>query len=142
MSKHSKSTDELVSSMAKQLLQGATMTGDSCPNCNTPLFRNKQGTLFCPKCERPVIIVDSLEEVPQEHSGDTAHKPLPSTNQTGSLTEQTVFTQLQKVLLSKIQIFTNTMASTSDPTKLRELLSVLEELHKVYSQLPKTITEK
>ena len=42
--------------MANLLRAGYTMLNISCPECNNPIFRNKEGALFCPTCKRKVII--------------------------------------------------------------------------------------
>ncbi|MCJ7610339.1 hypothetical protein MUP00_11880 [Candidatus Bathyarchaeota archaeon] len=52
---------ESIRHMSELLRSGATMTADHCPVCNTPLFRFK-GQLFCPKCDKPVVIVKEGEE--------------------------------------------------------------------------------
>ena len=54
--------------MADLLRQGATLTDLSCPVCASPLFRLKDGTLWCAKCEKKVIVVKEGEE-PEKASG-------------------------------------------------------------------------
>lgn len=47
--------------LARWLRMGAAMTGHTCPVCGTPLFRYR-GQLFCPVCERRVVVVrDEME---------------------------------------------------------------------------------
>ena len=48
--------------MADLLRQGATLTDLSCPACASPLFRLKDGMLWCAKCEKKVIVVKEGEE--------------------------------------------------------------------------------
>ena len=50
-----------VKKMAELLKSGATMLSETCPECGTPLFRKGRET-FCPKCNRPVVIVESAEQ--------------------------------------------------------------------------------
>jgi len=45
-----------IKEMANLLRAGYTMLNMSCPECNNPIFRNKEGELFCPTCKRKVII--------------------------------------------------------------------------------------
>ncbi|MEM2122440.1 MAG: Sjogren's syndrome/scleroderma autoantigen 1 family protein [Candidatus Bathyarchaeia archaeon] len=47
--------------IADLLKSGATMLSDTCPVCHTPLFM-KDDKIFCPKCNKPVIIISSPEE--------------------------------------------------------------------------------
>jgi uncharacterized Zn finger protein (UPF0148 family) len=49
---------------AELLMQGATLTDLSCPVCASPLFRLKDGTLWCTKDEKKVVIVKEGEEMP------------------------------------------------------------------------------
>ena len=129
MTKQKSTTDDLVSSMAKQLLQGVTMTGESCPNCNTPIFRNKEGTLYCPKCNRPVIIVDNPQDIPPEPT----MKPENTESQAPQVKPHGTWSHLQNVLLRKIAEVTNTISAVSDPAQLRTQLLVLEDLLRIYS---------
>ncbi len=46
--------------MANLLKTGYTMLNLACPECNNPIFRNKSGDIFCPICNRKVLIVDQI----------------------------------------------------------------------------------
>jgi len=50
-----------VKKMAELLKSGATMLSETCPECGTPLFRKGKET-FCPKCNKPVVIIESAEQ--------------------------------------------------------------------------------
>lgn len=49
--------------MADMLRSGATLTKYQCPACSSPLFRLKNGQLWCAKCQKPVVLVREGEEV-------------------------------------------------------------------------------
>ena len=87
-----------VKQMAELLKSGATMLQDTCPQCGTPLFRKGKET-FCPKCNRPVVIVRSTEDESRL-----------VTNQILENTEQT--------LLTKIREINSAVKAESDPEKL------------------------
>ena len=53
-------SDEL-KRIADLLKSGATMLPETCPACHTPLFQ-KDDKIFCPKCNKPVVIVSGPEE--------------------------------------------------------------------------------
>ncbi len=53
-------SDEL-KRIADLLKSGAAMLSEACPECHTPLFR-KDDQIFCPKCNKPVVIIRSPEE--------------------------------------------------------------------------------
>ena len=54
--------DNHIKKMADFLHNGATMLDKNCPRCDTILFRLKNKTIFCTKCEQEVVIVKSREE--------------------------------------------------------------------------------
>ncbi|MHA1727166.1 MAG: Sjogren's syndrome/scleroderma autoantigen 1 family protein [Promethearchaeota archaeon] len=48
--------EDIIKKMASLLLQGATMLDLSCPQCGNLLYRLKNNKVYCPSCEREVII--------------------------------------------------------------------------------------
>lgn len=52
---------EHVRRMADLLKAGASMLSEPCPACGSPLFEVK-GKVYCVKCNKPVVIVRSVEE--------------------------------------------------------------------------------
>ena len=70
----------LVKRRANLLRQGATLTDLSCPVCSSPLFRLKDGTLWCAKDEKKVIVVKEGEEPPKQTTApNTAYDKLEAT---------------------------------------------------------------
>jgi uncharacterized Zn finger protein (UPF0148 family) len=94
--------------MADLLRQGATLTELSCPACASPLFRLKNGILWCAKDEKKVIVVKEGEE-PAETGNSAYHK-------------------LEEILLSKIEEIQNKIQKTEDVDKLQKLSVALSEL--------------
>ena len=97
--------------MADLLIQGATLTDLSCPVCASPLFRLKDGTLWCAKDEKKVIIVKEGEEPPQ---------PATSVNKT--------YDKLESTLMTKIQDLENKISKTDDAEELEKLSTALSQL--------------
>ena len=56
---------EDVKRMADWLRSGATMLPNYCPECSSPLFK-LQEKIWCPKCNRRVVIASESETVPLE----------------------------------------------------------------------------
>jgi UPF0148 protein len=107
--------------MADLLKSGAVMLSESCPVCNTPLFKFK-GEIFCAKCDKPVAIVKG----PKDEEALKA-------NQTLTLLEQN--------LLKKIWEANIALQDENDPEKLLNLteiisnwLSILEKIKKIKSE--------
>ncbi len=104
-----KNDDKSIKRMADLLRQGATLTDLSCPVCASPLFRLKDGTLWCGKDEKKVIIVKEGEEAPKP-GGNAAMETLEAT------------------LMAKIQDIQNKIQQTSNMEELQKLSTALSEL--------------
>jgi UPF0148 protein len=95
--------------MADLLVQGATLTDLSCPVCASPLFRLRDGTLWCAQDEKKVVVVKEGEEAPKPTSGNAYDK-------------------LEATLLSKIQDLEIKIAKTDDADELQKLSNALSNL--------------
>ncbi len=110
-----------VKKMAELLKSGATMLSETCPQCSTPLFRRGKET-FCPQCNKPVVIIRSLE--------DETRLTFDRTLETS---ERTLFEKIQEVNIA--------MKSETDPSKLvaygnalNNWLDSIEKLRRLRSQ--------
>jgi UPF0148 protein len=103
-----KTEDKPIKRMADLLRQGATLTDLSCPVCASPLFRLKDGTLWCAKCEKKVIVVKEGEE-PEKASG-------------------MAYVKLEATLLVKVQEIQNKIQQTENVEELQKLSTALSEL--------------
>jgi len=108
---------------ANLLLQGAALTDLSCPACSSPLFRLKDGTLWCAEDEKKVVVVKEGEEAPKQ-------------NQISNL----VYDKLEATLMAKIVEIEKKIEKTENLDELQkitaalsELLSNLEKLKKIKS---------
>ena len=97
--------------MAELLRKGDTLTDLSCPVCSSPLFRLKDGTLWCAKGEKKVVIVKEGEELPK-----------PKTNTTSA------YDKLELTLMAKVQDIQAKIEKTEDLEELQKLTSALSEL--------------
>jgi UPF0148 protein len=104
-----KTEEKHIKRMADLLRQGATLTDLSCPVCASPLFRLKDGTLWCGKDEKKVIVVKEGEEPPKT---------------TGSAALET----LEATLLAKVQDIQGKIQRTEDVEELHKLTAALSEL--------------
>jgi uncharacterized Zn finger protein (UPF0148 family) len=100
------------------LRSGATMLGQACPACGTPLFKIGE-QVMCAKCNKPVVILKATEDESKIFRGQTL-----------ATTEHT--------LLVKIDEAQSAIEKEQDPTKIAQLtqslsnlLSALERLKKV-----------
>ena len=95
-----------VKKMAELLKSGATMLQETCPECGTPLFRKGNET-FCPKCNRPVVIIKTDEE------------------ETRLMADRVLETS-EQTLLAKIQEVNLAMKNETDTDKLIAYGNALE----------------
>lgn len=96
--------------MADLLMKGATLTDLSCPECNSPLFRLQDGTLWCANDEKKVVIVKEGEELAKPSA-------------TGS-----PYDKLEETLMKKVQDLQGKIEKTEDVDELQKLTSALTEL--------------
>ncbi len=95
--------------MADLLRQGSTLTDLSCPACASPLFRLKNGILWCAKCEKKVIVVKE---------GEDAEK----------VTSAMAMEKLEATLLAKVQEIQDKIQNTENVEELQKLSSALSDL--------------
>jgi UPF0148 protein len=101
----------LVKRGANLLLQGAALTDLSCPVCSSPLFRLKDGTLWCAKDEKKVVVVKEGEEPPKQAASPTS-----------------AYDKLEATLMSKIQDIQDKIEKTQDMDELQKLTLALDQL--------------
>lgn len=104
-----KTDDTSIKRMADLLSKGATLTDLSCPVCAAPLFRLKDGTLWCGKDEKKVVIVKEGEE-PVKTAGNAAMDTLEAT------------------LMAKVQDLQGKIQRTDDVEELQKLTMALSDL--------------
>ena len=95
--------------MADLLRQGSTLTDLACPACASPLFKLKDGTLWCVKCQKKVIVVKEGEEM-------------------GKVTSAMALEKLEATLLAKIQEIQSKIQNTENIEELQKLGNALSEL--------------
>ena len=95
--------------MADLLRQGATLTDLACPDCSSPLFRLQDGTLWCGKDEKKVILVKEGEEAPKA-------------------TVNPAMDKLEATLMAKVQDLQGKIEKTDNVEELGKLTTALSEL--------------
>ena len=95
--------------MADLLRQGSTLTELACPACASPLFRLKNGDLWCAKCEKKVIVVREGED-------------------TTKIQSKMALETLEVTLLAKIQEIQSKMQHEQNPEELQKLGTALSGL--------------
>jgi UPF0148 protein len=106
-----KENDAPIKRMADLLRQGATLTDLSCPVCSSPLFRLQDGTLWCAKDQKKVIILKEGEEPATATSTGTA-----------------VYDKLESTLQSKINDMQGKIEKSQDADEMQKLSATLSQL--------------
>jgi UPF0148 protein len=95
--------------MVDLLRQGSTLTDLACPVCASPIFKLRNGDLWCAKCEKKVIVVKEGEE------------PI-------KITSSMILDTLEATLLTKIQEIQNKMQGEQNVDELQKLGKALSDL--------------
>jgi UPF0148 protein len=122
MEMQGKTSDEHIKRMADLLRQGATLTDLACPQCSSPLFRLKDGTLWCGKDEKKVILVKEGEEKVEEAKA--------TSNAAMDKLEATLMIKVQD-LQAKIEKTDNVEEIGKLSTAISELLNSLEKIKRM-----------
>lgn len=109
MSRKQDEEKDYVRKMADMLKQGATLTDLACPQCASPLFRLGDGSLWCVKDEKKVIVVKE---------GDEAEKA----------TGQAALDSLEMTLLRKVDDLQKKLQNEDDPEEMQKIGQTLQGL--------------
>ena len=109
---------EVIKKMAELLRSGATMLQDTCPVCNSPMFRF-EGNTFCVKCGVP--------KAPSSVAITGNRSDLDSIEATIPLLSGTILKKLKAI---EIEI-----RKTEDPSKLYKLTRLMLELLEAFKVL-------
>lgn len=101
---------------AELLMQGATLTDLACPVCFSPLFRLKDGTLWCTKDEKKVVVVKEGEETPKPKPASAPSAP------------STAYDKLEATLMKKVNDIQDKMENSETPEEIQKLSNALSEL--------------
>lgn len=88
--------------MAELLRKGSTMLNKACPVCNSPLFKFKNEDVFCPICNKKVIIVKEGEEIIKKYN-DTSVENLKYTKEPTLSNYTEVTKKLENILINKFK---------------------------------------
>jgi UPF0148 protein len=91
------------------------MLSESCPECNTPIFQLKDGSLLCPMCDKPVVVVPADADI-------------------NAMKQQN---KLEKTLNKKIQQIQDQLEEEMDPDNIITLLETLSKLIDTRDKLKK-----
>jgi UPF0148 protein len=104
--------------MADLLSQGSTLTDLACPACHSPLFKLKNGDIWCGRCEKKVVVIKEGQDASDVLSSATL-----------SMLETTLLVKIQEIQ-DRMRQEQNVDELTKMNTALFGLLESLEKLRK------------
>ena len=110
--------------MANLLRSGYKMLNKSCPVCNNPIFKDKKEKMFCPICNREVIIVNddhSMEKIKSDENRLTLQIP----------DNDNILMPLKEVVFEKIKFLNDLLAKESKIDIIKKYTMILLHLLKV-----------
>lgn len=119
--------------MADLLRRGYIMMNLSCPVCNNPIFRDKNGEKFCPICDRKVLIVDEKSFPSPEISSSTKGEIENSENQ---FDDKTIIL-LKKIVIDKINFVANKLKSEAQFEAIENYTHLMLRLIKLFKKIGK-----
>ncbi len=122
--------------MAELLRIGSTMLNKACPACNSPLFKFKNEDVFCPICNKKVIIVKEGEELPIE-TDEINMKNLDSLKDTELSNYSELIKKLEKILLTKLNWLLDKLEREEQIKTLESYTIILLNFLKLLEKLKK-----
>jgi uncharacterized Zn finger protein (UPF0148 family) len=112
--------------MADLLKSGYRMLNLSCPICNNPIFQKKNGTAFCPICNRKVLLVDHPKNSEEEET-----KP----NLIDNTKINDVKDILMPILINKLQFIAQKLEKESQLAVISEYLEATSKILSLVEKL-------
>jgi len=117
--------------MADLLRKGYTMLNLACPICKNPIFKSRSGDMFCPKCDKPVIFSEALNNLPSSIESET--KKIIESNEYINEMETIVF--LHNVILEKINFLANLFHNETEISRFDNYIGLFEKFLKILLQI-------
>ncbi|MBD3193687.1 MAG: hypothetical protein GF317_01425 [Candidatus Lokiarchaeota archaeon] len=117
---------DITNKMAELLRSGNTMLNKACPKCNSPIFKNKKGELFCPSCNRKIVIIN--EDQLDKSNTDNKKKPLSKKENPN----EDLFSKTKIILEAKID---HLIAEIEEETQVDLILRYLKCIREIFEIL-------
>ncbi len=127
-----------IKKMAELLKAGHSMLNQACPICNSPIFRNKEGELFCPSCNRKVIIVkDAKSFKEQSKIIKSQEKKIQENFNEKELGRDfiEIYTKLKRILVEKLEEISLKLEKETQISLLNEYLFTINKILKIIKKL-------
>lgn len=113
------------------------MLDKTCPSCGNPIFRLKDGELYCPSCEKRVVVVKSEAERAAllEKEKHSRNKEAPIRASGDLLDENNFYSELRTILLEKAREISKLISGKVPFSTLAGYVDVLQKIFHVLRQM-------
>ncbi|MFX1303282.1 MAG: Sjogren's syndrome/scleroderma autoantigen 1 family protein [Promethearchaeota archaeon] len=120
--------------MADLLRSGSTMLNIACPVCNNPIFRKRDRTVFCPTCNRKVLIVrnNSLQNN-EIKTNEIQNNKKQQLNKRIQHNEK--FSLLKEVLIEKIELIIQKLKNEDQINLIEQYTNILAKCIDILSSI-------
>jgi uncharacterized Zn finger protein (UPF0148 family) len=125
---------EAAKKMAHLLKTGYTMLNMACPVCNNPVFRDKKGDIFCPICNRKVVLVDQKTE---NNSEKNQQSNLPLKDLDNEEKKIIINQHFKELINKKMQFLIQTLEKENNLDIIEKTARTLTQLIKLMRQVNK-----
>ena len=105
------------------------MLNEACPECNTPIFRDKNGELICASCNRKVIIVKDNKA--KNNSNLIPKNKDNNKDQLVQGKENKLLNNTYKILEEKIIWVLEKIKEENQTVKVKEYVNLLKDLYEL-----------
>jgi len=120
--------------MADLLRSGYTMLNMACPVCNNPIFRKKEGMLFCPVCDKKVIVMkkdDSFQNSNVKESDKNKNNF--KINQENQF--DYIISKLKGIILEKINWIAEKLKDETQIDLIEKYLKILSDSYELFKNI-------
>ena len=121
--------------MAELLRSGHTMLNLACPECNNPLFRNKKSDIYCPICNKKVLIKKEEKEI--QKSTFPIEKQYPNLKQISEDKSESIldFKSVKIILENKIYFFIGKLENEIQLDLIERYINILIKLFDLLNKI-------
>jgi len=112
--------------MAQLLRSGNTMLNQACPVCNNPIFRDKNGKVFCPVCNREIVFVDA-----------EVKKKLQNNEESEKVQDNDSLSFLNQIIIEKINLIAQKLNSETQIDSIERYVVLLTNIFALLDKINK-----
>jgi UPF0148 protein len=118
---------EDIKKMANLLRSGHTMLNISCPDCNNPLFKDKDGNMFCPICNKIALFEEPFKS-------DTLLKKQPVQEDLNNNDDPEIL-KMNRIIQEKINYIFQKLKEEDQIDTIQKYVSLLDSLLRLLCNL-------